>query len=261
MELGIKNKIAIVTGASKGMGLATVKVLIAEGVKVMMVARNEKELKQITEEYTQQGHNIDYFTGDVRDKDLANKVVKQTLQKWGSVDILINNAGGPPPGSFLDHDSAAWDLAIQTNLMSVIRFSKEVAPIMKKNKWGRIISITSTIGKEPAAAMVLSATTRAGVASFTKAISLELAEENITANVILPGGVKTDRLTSLIEASATKDNKTIEDLTKEIEQGIPAKRFAQPIEIAEVIVFLASEKGAYVNGVSLAVDGSLLKSY
>ena len=261
MELGIKNKIAIVTGASKGMGLATVNVLLAEGAKVIMVARNIAELKKIKEKYTRQGHIIDYFAGDVADKDLASKVVYQAVQKWGTVDILINNAGGPPPGSFLDHESAAWDLAIQTNLMSVIRFSKEVAPIMKKNKWGRIISITSTIGKEPAAAMVLSATTRAGVASFTKAISLELAEENITANVILPGGVKTDRLTSLIEASATKDNKTIEDLTKEIEQGIPAKRFAQPIEIAEVIVFLASEKGAYVNGVSLAVDGSLLKSF
>ena len=261
MELQIKNRIAIVTGASKGMGLATVKVLLAEGVKVMMVARNEIELKKIKEKYARQGHSIDYFAGDVGDKDLARKVVNQTLQKWGAVDILINNSGGPPPGSFLIHKSSAWDLAIQINLMSVIRFSKEVAPIMKKNKWGRIISITSTVSKEPTPTMVLSATTRAGVASFTKAISLELAEENITANVILPGGVKTDRLTTLIEASAKKENKSIEDLTKEIEQGIPAKRFAQPKEVAEIIAFLVSEKGAYINGVSLAVDGSLLKSF
>tara|TARA_B100000900_G_scaffold395210_1_gene393369 strand:+ start:3568 stop:4353 length:786 start_codon:yes stop_codon:yes gene_type:complete len=261
MELKIKNRIAIVTGASKGMGLATVSVLLTEGVKVMMVARNESKLKLIKEKYSRQGYIIDYIAGDVGDKDLAGKVVHQTFQKWGAVDILINNAGGPPPGSFLSHESSAWDLAIQINLMSVIRFSKEVAPIMKKNKWGRIISITSTVSKEPSPSMVLSATTRAGVASFTKAISLELAEENITANVILPGGVKTDRLTSLIEASAKKENKSIEDLIKEIEEGIPAKRFAEPKEVAEVIAFLVSEKGAYINGVSLAVDGSLLKSF
>lgn len=261
MELKIKNRIAIVTGASKGMGLATVSVLLTEGVKVMMVARNESELKLIKEKYAREGYIIDYIAGDVGDRDLAGKVVHQTIQKWGAVDILINNAGGPPPGSFLSHESSAWDLAIQINLMSVIRFSKEVAPIMKKNKWGRIISITSTVSKEPSPSMVLSATTRAGVASFTKAISLELAEENITANVILPGGVKTDRLTSLIEASAKKENKSIEDLIKEIEEGIPAKRFAEPKEVAEVIAFLVSEKGAYINGVSLAVDGSLLKSF
>ena len=114
------------------MGLATVKVLLAEGVKVMMVARNEIELKKIKQKYARQGHSIDYFAGDVGDKDLARKVVNQTLQKWGAVDILINNSGGPPPGSFLIHKSSAWDLAIQINLMSVIRFSKEVAPIMKK---------------------------------------------------------------------------------------------------------------------------------
>ena len=261
MELELKNRIAIVTGASKGMGLATVKSLLAEGVKVMMVSRNGNQLERISSEYTNQGHEIDFLAGDVSDEKLASRVVHETLQKWGSVDILINNAGGPPSGSFLDHKSSAWDLAIQTNLMSTIRFSTEVAPFMKKKKWGRIISITSTVGKEPSPAMVLSATTRAGVASFTKAISLELAEYNITANVILPGGVKTDRLKDLIEVSAQKENKSVQNLTKQIEQGIPAKRFAKPEEIAETIVFLASEKGAYINGISLAVDGSLLKSF
>lgn len=261
MELEIKNKVVIVTGASKGMGLATVDAFLAEGAKVMMVARNENELNQIKEEYIQQGYSIDYLKGDVAEEDLAIKVVDKTVKKWGSIDILVNNAGGPPKGSFLKHKSSAWDLAIQTNLMSVIRFSKAVVPFMKKNKWGRIISITSTIGKEPTPAMVLSATSRAGVAAFTKAISLELAEENITANVILPGGVKTDRLKDLIQARADQEKKDIKDLTKQIEQGIPAKRFAEPSEIADTIVFLASERGAYINGVSLAVDGSLSKSF
>jgi len=261
MNLGIKNKVAIVTGASKGMGLATVEAFLLEGIKVMMVSRNEVNLRLIKEENTLKGYDIDYYAGDVADEDLANKVVHKTIQKWGTIDILINNAGGPPKGSFQNHDSTAWDLAIQTNLMSVIRFSKAVTPFMKKNNWGRIVSITSTIGKEPTPLMVLSATARAGVSAFSKAISLELAENNITVNVILPGGVKTDRLEDLIRARADKENRTIDDLASQIEKGIPAKRFAKPREIAETIAFLSSERAAYINGVSLAVDGSLLKSF
>ncbi len=260
MELDIKNKIAIVTGASKGMGLATVKALLNHGVKVMMVSRDEDKLVELNKQFNETGYIAEYYAGDVANSDLAERVVSYTLEKWGNIHILVNNAGGPPKGSFLNHSQDVWDLSLQTNLLSVVRFSSIVSPIMKKNNWGRIVSITSTVWKEPTPAMVLSATSRAGVTAFTKAISKELAENNITVNTICPGGVKTDRLKDLIKLRAEKENKTIDTLMKTIEQGIPAKRFADPDEIADIILFIVSEKGSYINGVNLPIDGSLLNS-
>jgi len=145
--------------------------------------------------------------------------------------------------------------------MSVVRFCQAVTPDMKEKKWGRIISITSTVAKEPSPAMVLSATTRAGVAAFSKSLGIELAEFNIAVNVICPGGVLTDRLVSLLETRAEREKRDYHEILIESQQSIPAKRFADPNEIADVILFLASERGGYINGVSLSVDGALTKAY
>lgn len=261
MDLLLKNKVAIITGSSKGMGLATVEAFLNEGVKVMMVARNSDRLSKLEKKFLAFGGNVIIHAGDVGDILLAEKVVNKTIDKWGRIDILVNNAGGPPMGSFLDINESDWISAIQINLMSCIRFSKAVSPYMKKNKWGRIISITSTLAKEPTSLMVLSSTLRAGLGAFNKAISLELAPFNISANVICPGGVLTDRLTELLRVKSEKDNIPYEKLLNQSEASIPAKRFAQPNEISDVILFLVSEKGGYVNGVSLAVDGSLISSF
>jgi 3-oxoacyl-[acyl-carrier protein] reductase len=261
MEFGLKGKVAIVTGSSKGMGLAITQAYLNEGVKVMMVARNEKELRILTDDFRKGGGIVDFLAGDVGDPELANKVVNKTKELWGRVDILINNAGGPPMGGFLEHSEDVWQTVIQKSLLSVIRFCQAAAPLMIANKWGRIISITSTAAKEPAAVMVLSSTARAGVGAFTKAISAELAPFNISVNVICPGGVLTERLISLIHARAERENRNYEDLLTESQMSIPAKRFADPSEIADTILFLTSDKGGYITGVSLAVDGGLLKSF
>ncbi len=170
-------------------------------------------------------------------------------------------AGGPPVGSFSEHDATAWEAAIQTNLLGVVRFCKAVAPDMKSKNWGRIISITSTVAKEPSPAMVLSATTRAGVSAFSKTLAIELAQFNISVNVICPGGVLTDRLVGLLQARAEREKRDYQEVLQETQASIPAKRFAEPQEIADVILFLASERGGYVNGVSLSVDGALTKAY
>ncbi len=261
MKNDLNNKIAIVTGASKGMGLATTKAFLDEGVKVMMVSRNKENLFEISNKFLTQGYDIDFTVGDVADEHLAKKVVDKTIKKWGKVDILINNAGGPPMGTLLEQTKESWDKALQINLLSVIRFTQQVVPYMIKNSWGRIISITSTLAIEPSSSMVLSSTARAGVSAFTKAISLELAEYNISVNVICPGGVLTDRLKELLVVRSKKENIPYGELLFKSEQGIPAKRFADPSEIANAIIFLSSQKGAYINGVSLPVDGSLLKSF
>jgi 3-oxoacyl-[acyl-carrier protein] reductase len=254
-----KNRVAVVTGGSKGIGFGIVKEFISKGISVLVIARNEESLANLKSSYN--AEQIETLTGDVSDIDLPNKALKLVMSKWGRVDILVNNAGGPPADTFLNHDEDAWMSAFQVSLMSVIRFSTIFSPMMKENNWGRILSITSTIAKEPSAIMVLSATMRAGVAAFNKAISLELAPYNITVNAICPGGVLTDRLVSLVKTKSMADNRPYEDVLKESENSIPIKRFASVEEIAKTANFLCSEDGSYITGVQLSVDGGFSKSY
>jgi 3-oxoacyl-[acyl-carrier protein] reductase len=261
MDLKIRDKVAIVTGASKGIGLSIVKLFVKEGVKVLLVSRDEKTLVEVTDELKRSGAEVAYLAGDVSDSSLPQRVVQKAVALWGSVHILINNAGGPPPGSFLEHEMSTWDSAFQVNLMSVVRFSKAVTPLMKVQNWGRIISITSTIAKEPSPIMVLSATMRSGVSAFSKAISTELAPFNITVNVVCPGGVLTDRLKHLLNTRAEKEGMEIEDVLKESQSTIPAGRFALASEIANPVLFLSSESGSYTTGISLVIDGGLTKSF
>jgi 3-oxoacyl-[acyl-carrier protein] reductase len=261
MNLGLEGRVAIVCGASKGIGFASAKGLALHGSKVLMVARDPIALDAAAKTIKAQGGVVAAFLGDVQDPDLPQLSVDRCKELWGPVDILLNNAGGPPMGSFLEHDGAAWEASVQTNLLSVVRFCKAVAPDMKAKNWGRIISISSTVSKEPSPAMVLSSTTRAGVSAFSKTLAIELAQFNISVNVICPGGVLTERLVSLIQARADREKRDYQEVLMESLASIPAKRFAEPGEIADVILFLASNRGGYVNGVSLSVDGALTKAY
>jgi 3-oxoacyl-[acyl-carrier protein] reductase len=261
MNLEINNKVAIVTGASRGMGLACAKTLARAGVKVLMIARNNIELRDAAHMIAETGGIVEVLSGDVKDTLLPQSAVSICEDLWGGVDILINNAGGPPMGTFLDHDGIQWESAIQTNLLSVVRFCQAVVPGMKKRKWGRIISISSSLAKEPTPSMVLSATSRAGLSAFNKSIAIELAQSNITSNVICPGGVLTERLVSLINDRVEREGGTYDELLKKSEDAIPAKRFADPQEISDIVVFLASERASYITGVSLSVDGGLTRAF
>ena len=261
MNNEIKNKIAIVTGGSEGIGFAIANALSLKGAKVLIVSRNKKKLEIAKKKIKLKNSIIDYFIGDVSNKKTAEKVVNKCNKLWGSVDILINNAGGPPPGKLLDHKDAEWEKSINTNLLSVIRFSRSVIPAMKIKKWGRIISISSTIAKEPSPPMILSATSRAGVMSFSKTLAIEFAEFNITTNVISVGGVLTKRLTNLIQNEAKNKNKKFKKIFSDIKNTIPAKRFAEPNEIANTVLFLCSKDAGYINGQNLTIDGALTKGY
>jgi len=261
MDLSLKNKIAIVTGASKGIGKAIALSLAQEGCRVCVVARTEATLHESrTEIQKLTNTELMTVTGDVGDPILIAAVVKRVQERWGGVDILVHNAGGPPPGSFLEHGEEAWELAINQNFLSAVRFSRALVPDMKLKNWGRIICLTSTIAKEPTPQMVLSASARAALSAFTKAIAVELAPFNITVNTVCPGGVQTDRVESLMQATAKRENRTVDEIRKRSVALIPSGRFASPAEVADVIAFLASEKGSYVTGVSLMVDGGLTKS-
>lgn len=261
MEFGLRDRVAIVTGASRGMGFATALAFAREGAKVLMIARRPEVLADAEKTLRNEGADVSALVGDVAEPALAARAVERCVSLWGSVHVLVNNAGGPPIGTLLEHDTGAWQSAVETNLMATVRFCRAVVPLMQEQKWGRIVSITSTIAKEPSAQMVLSATTRAGVSAFTKAIASDLAPFNITVNVVCPGGVLTDRLKDLLSARAARENRQYDDLLAESQASIPAQRFATPGEIANVIVFLASDAGGYVNGVSLSVDGALTKGF
>jgi 3-oxoacyl-[acyl-carrier protein] reductase len=256
----INDRVAIITGASSGIGFAAAKGLALQGVNLVLVSRTEDKLKNAQAEILALADvEVEIFSGNVTDKYLSQKVVDLAMSKWGKIDILINNAGGPPMGSFLEHEDDVWDEALDQNLKSVIRFTRSVSPIMIKNKWGRIINITSTLAKEPTPLMVLSATARAGVSAFSKSISAELAEYGITINTLCPGGVLTDRLHSLLVTAAEKQEKSYDDVLKMSQATIPIGRFAEPEEFADMLVFMASERARYITGTTVMVDGGLTK--
>lgn len=261
VDYEIKGRVAIVTGASSGMGFASAKGLAQQGAHLILVSRNEEKLvKARTEILALADVDIEIFPGDVMDKALPSRITELAMNKWGRIDILVNNAGGPPMGSFLEHDDDVWEQALEQNLRSVIRFTTAVTAVMTERKWGRIINITSTLAKEPSAEMVLSSTARAAVSAFSKSISIELAQHGITVNTLCPGGVLTDRLHNLLVTAAEKQDKSYDDILKKTQSIIPIGRFAEPEEFADTLIFIASERARYITGTTIMIDGGVTKS-
>ena len=261
MDLNLKSKVAIVCGSSKGIGFAIAKGLAREEAKVMLISRNEEEVCASAKELAQRYRSdVEYISGDLASLETCSKLVNYTISKWGKIDILINNTGGPPPNNFMNTTEEDWEKCYQSILMSSIRLTKLVSPSMIQNKWGRIITIGSTLMKEPSAEMVLSCTMRSAIVSYMKSISYVLAADGITVNTISTGGVTTDRLRSLFESAAHREGVDLTKKLSEAASSIPLKRFATPDEFSQAIVFLASEKSSYITGECLTIDGGLTKS-
>ena len=258
----MKHKVALVTGGSRGIGKAIAVGLARNNMHVCLVARDEKILiDSVNELQDISSMEHMYVVGDVSRMGAESEIHSKILEKFSGVHILVNNSGGPPPGSFADVCDSDWERAIENNFLSVVRFTKEFYPFMKSQQWGRIINITSTVAKEPSGSMVLSASTRAAVSAYTKAISDELAPNGVTINSICPGSVLTDRLNSLVKEMATRKNIKSEEQLQKSQSVIPMKRFADPVEVADLAVFLASEKSSYMTGQSLVIDGGLTRGY
>lgn len=260
MDLGIKDKVAIVGASSKGLGKAVALGLAREGVRLMLCARGKKDLDRAAEEIVSEtGADVLAIECDVSKTADIQKVVDETVKKYKRIDILVNNAGGPPTGTFLDFTLEDWQKAIELNLFSTITFSRAALPLMKAKKWGRIINITSVAVKQPIDGLILSNTARAGVIGLAKTLSNEFGPHNITVNNVCPGRILTDRITHLASEKAKKEGTSLEDALTAMETDVPLRRIGKPEELASLVVFLASERASYITGTTIQVDGGLTK--
>jgi len=260
MDLGLKDKVAVVCAASRGLGYACARELAGEGARVVICSRSEEKIKaaaaRIEEETGSQAVGL---AADVSRKEAAEFVVGAAVEKFGAVNILVNNAGGPPPGPFEAHDDAAWLAAFELNLLSAVRFSRAAADAMRAAGGGRIINITSVAVKQPVDGLILSNAVRAGVVGLAKTLSGELAADGILVNNVCPGFIETDRSVGIIKGRAANGGKTYEEALEELCSGIPLGRMGQPRELAALVAFLASERAGYITGTTIQVDGGLHK--
>jgi 3-oxoacyl-[acyl-carrier protein] reductase len=255
MDLGLNGKVALVAAGSKGIGRATALALAAEGASVGICARGQDALQKTVEDCEGPAVGVE---ADVTNPSDIKTFVKDTKEAFGQIDILVNNAGGPPPGGFEEMTPEEFEDALQLNLMSTVRLTKQALPHLKEQPWGRILTITSVSVKEPLDDLVLSNTARAGATSALKTLSNEVADEAITVNTILPGLTWTGRMEQLIEDQAERNDISKDEAREQRVNAVPMGRWGEPEEIADVITFLASERASFVTGANVPVDGGFV---
>ena len=260
MDLGIKNKVALVAASSRGLGKAIAFQLSREGAKIVICARNKERLGKTRDKIAAEtGGVVRAFVADVKDKKQVSKMVEQTVKELGTIEILVSNAGGPPSGTADDFTLNDYQDALELNLLSTINLCYEVIRFMKKQKWGRIINMVSVAAKQPVDSLILSNTARAGVLGFSKSLSNQVASYGITVNSICPGYTKTERVEELAKSFEESGKGIVKDFYKNIQKNIPTGRLGAPEEIAHAVAFLASEGAGYITGVALQVDGGYTK--
>jgi 3-oxoacyl-[acyl-carrier protein] reductase len=260
MDLGLKGKVVIVGGASKGIGRATALGFAKEGAKVAISARDPGQLQATAEEIRKEtGAEILAVPGDLSQADATDKLVDEAVNKFGTIHVVVANTGGPPLGGFGNMKDEDWENAFSLNFLSTVRLFRRAIPYMEKQKWGRLLSVMSMSVKEPIDGLILSNGVRPAVVGMAKTLSREVGKHNITVNTILPGRILTDRLRSGIAARAQRTGKTIEQALEDSGTDVPLGRIGDPQEMANVIVFVGSEAGSYVNGTAIQVDGGLLR--
>lgn len=260
MDLRIEGKVALITAASKGLGKAVATQLASEGANVIICSRNLDSLQKTKSEIeTKTNVKISIVACDVTNEKQVKQMIDSVIQEFGTIDILVTNAGGPPAGSFSDFNVDDYRKAVELNLLSTISLCQKVIPLMQKQKWGRIVMMTSVSVKQPIDNLILSNTARTGVIGFMKSLSNEVAKDGITVNSICPGYTKTQRVENLAKAFTDSGKGTIEDFYKKLETEIPMKRIGAPEEFAQSVAFLVSEGAGYITGVSLKVDGGFAK--
>ena len=256
MDLGLEGRAAFVGGSSKGIGRAIAAALLKEGCRVMLSSRSEENLRKAVDAMkTETGSEAAYVVCDMSKHDDIKRAIAATADRFGQLDVLVNNAGGPPTGTFEDLDERYWQFAIDQNLLSAIRCVHEALPLLKRSGAGRIINVTSVAVKQPIDGLILSNTTRLGVVGMAKTLSRELAPFGITVNNLCPGNIATERLMALIEERARRAGASLEDVVGIEEARVPMGHLGTPEDVAALAVFLASAQAGFISGATIQVDG------
>jgi len=256
MELGLTGKVAIVGGSSRGIGKAIALALAQEGCDVAICARGEDELKTTAEEIrSQTGSRVLPLVCDMSSYDDIQRLVRETAKTFGRIDIVVNNAGGPPPGTFDDFSEEEWQKAVDQNFLSAVRTIREALPHLRQ-QGGRVINITSVAVKQPIDSLILSNAVRLGVVGMAKTLSRQVAKDGITVNNVCPGNIATQRLLSLFEARAQREGRPFQEVLEEEESRTPTGALGDPADVAALVVFLASKQARYVSGATIQVDGA-----
>ena len=262
MDLGLRGKTALVAAASKGLGRAVAEEFAREGANVAMCSRDEASIEKAAEEIARDTKaQVLPIAADLSTREGCETFIQTALARFGSIDALYVNAGGPPTGRFDDLDDAAWEKAFELTLMSAVRLTRLALPQMRKQRSGSIVYSTSTTLKQPTQylTLILSNALRASVHGMAKTISAELAKDGIRVNAVQPGRIATERVAQIDADLAKRQGTTPETIRKRYEENtIPIGRYGRPEEFAAAVVFIASPRASYITGVSLQVDGGML---
>jgi 3-oxoacyl-[acyl-carrier protein] reductase len=260
MDLGLKGKRALVLASSQGLGLGVASKLCAEGARVVISSRNEDKLAAIAKDLTSAGSGkADYAVADLSDPGSASKLYAAAREKLGGVDILVNNTGGPPPGTTDKPDTELWRTQIDTMLIRIIEITNLCIPDMKANGWGRILTIASSGVVQPIPNLAMSNTIRSSLVGWSKSLSNELAAHGVTANMLLPGRILTARLAQLDAANAERLGRSVEEVSASEQATIPAGRYGTVDEFGSVGAFLCSEPASYMTGGLIRCDGGSIR--
>ena len=262
MDLGLTGKVVLVAASSKGLGKATAMAFAREGARVVICARNKEALAQAEDEIRRHyPTEVLALDCDLTQVEEIKKLVEAVMDNFGRVDVLVNNAGGPAPGFFLDMQDEDWEQAYQLNLMSSVRLTREVLPVMLRQKYGRIVNITSVTVKQPIDQLLLSNSIRMGVIGWAKTLSNQVADKGITINNVCPGWTRTGRVDSLLKSQADARGISVDEAEKAITEAIPMQRMGTPQEFADLVVFLGSERAGYMTGTTIQIDGGMTVGY